>query len=75
MASFVWSTNIFHVVKTGAFDFSKMDTDGPYKVGVRRIKITQKMLEAAVFYPVDRTDDGEAALWFEDARKTIEGMQ
>ena len=75
IAAFAWASHIHHVLKTGAFDFSKMDTEGPYKVGVRRIKITEKKLEAAVFYPVDKSTDGPRALWFEDAEKTIAGMQ
>ena len=59
----------------GAFDFSKMETEGPYKVGIRRIKITDKRLEAAVFYPIDQTETGDRALWFNDAAKTIASMK
>ena len=51
-----------------------MKTEGPYKVGIRRIKITDKKLEAAVFYPMNQTETGERALWWEDAQKTIKGM-
>ena len=52
-----------------------MKTDGPYKVGVRRIKITEKQLEAAVFYPVDQSTTGERDLWWQNPEKTIKGMQ
>ena len=61
----------------GAFDFSKMETDGTFKkVGIRRIKITDKGLEAAVFYPMDESENSqERALWFADAKRTISSMK
>ena len=48
-----WFYHFSHVYRLGAFNFSKMDTKGPYKVGTRRIRITDKRLEATVFYPID----------------------
>jgi hypothetical protein len=60
---------------TGAFDFSKMDTEGPYKVGMRRIHITDKQIEASIFYPIDKSTKSNCTLWFPNATKTIQGMK
>ena len=52
-----------------------MDTSGPYKVGVKQIRITERRLQASVYYPVDKDTKGVPALWWPDAQKTLAGMK
>ena len=60
----------------GAFDFSKMETEGPYKVGMRRFKITDKGLEATAFYPMDEEEKCcKYAQWFDNPERTIASMK
>ena len=65
-----WAHSVHFVYLVGAMDFCRIDsaTDSSlYKVGVRHIKITDKQLEASVYYPMDRNAECPyTALWFED---------
>ena len=51
IAMLSWLHYTLFAALTGAFDFTKLDTEGPYTVGVKRVRLTDRNLEASVFYP------------------------
>ena len=63
----------------GCQDFLKIDSandTSPYAVGKRNIKITDKGLEASVFYPLDKSDSLEYdALWLENPELTLRNLK
>ena len=44
-------------------------------VTMKHIKITEKRLEASVYYPMDRQTQDFTARWFEDQDRTIMSMK
>jgi len=69
-AAATWVHIIHFTVYCGAQDFSKINSnsDGksPFAVGVRHIKITDKKLEASIFYPIDKEKARNDAYWFQN---------
>ena len=52
-----WLHSVHFTIACGACNFDKMESAGdssPYHVGIRRVKLTDKELEASIFYPVDK---------------------
>ena len=70
LAAVAWVHHVQYVHASGCQDFYRIDSAGdhsPYAVGKRTIKITDKGIEASVFYPVDKSDSlTNDASWFEN---------
>lgn len=58
---------------------TKLDSTGkhyPYAVGVRHLHLTDKKLEASVYYPIDKSSDHPyTALWYENPTRTMKAMK
>ena len=67
-AAVTWVHSMHYTIYCGAQDFfriySHSDGKSPFAVGVRNFKITEKKLEASVFYPVDKEKARNNAGWF-----------
>lgn len=75
-----WVHNVHFVSLLGAGDFCRIQTATDkhlFSVGVRHIVITDKHLEASVFYPMDKdfSDGNYDATWFKDPERTITSMK
>mmetsp|Transcript_15706 Transcript_15706/g.19746 ORF Transcript_15706/g.19746 Transcript_15706/m.19746 type:complete len:85 (+) Transcript_15706:146-400(+) len=56
-AAAAWGHSVKFVAEVGSIDFSKVwhpSGDSPYAVGMRDTKVTDKSLEATIYYPVDK---------------------
>ena len=87
LATLAWTKSVYFASRAGASDFSLLESQNaehPYAVGVKYVTLTDKQLEASIFYPVDKTfvdcDDVMAdsrmlnmALWTEDEYETMAG--
>lgn len=77
MAAAAWMHSVSFVYKVGAIDFCRVwhpSDNSPYAVGLHTTKLTNKQLEASIFYPVDKAsvaDKPFTALWYPDAERTI----
>ena len=70
LAALAWCQNVYFTYKLGANDFSKVETTGKYRVGVRYIRTPSKGNKLMVMYPADYkkelADDNDAnATWVE----------
>jgi len=80
LAMGAWVHSVDFVYKVGAADFCRLwhpSDQSPYAVGTRDTKLTDKQLEATVFYPVDKAsvaDKPYTALWYSNADRTIESF-
>ena len=80
LAMAAWIHSVHFVALVGATDFCRIKsaTDKSlYSVGTRYIQITDKRLEAQVYYPMDRVAPQEeyTAQWFRDPERTINAMK
>ena len=75
-----WLQNVFYTQMLGATDFSALQFDGPYKVGVRYFHTRTADTETMVFYPID-DDEYESKLethntfWLRHPEKWIAAQQ
>lgn len=71
-----WLQNVFYTQMLGATDFSTLEFDGPYKVGVRYFHFKTMDTEAMVFYPIDQEEydskiETHNAYWLRHPEKWI----
>jgi len=74
-----WLHHVFYTQKLGAGNFSKLQQDGPYKVGVRYFHTRTKDLETMCFYPIDndeyeRKKHTHNANWMPRPNEIVKGM-
>ena len=80
IAAAAWVHSVNFVYKVGAIDFCRVwhpSENSPYAVGLRTTKLTDKKLEASVFYPVDKAsvaDKPFTALWYSDTDRTMKSF-
>ena len=79
IAAAAWLHSIQFVFVQGAVDLCRLDSAGkhyPYAVGVRHLYLTDKRLEASVYYPIDKSSEHQfTALWYENPERTMKAMK
>ena len=76
-----WIHSMVFVAKVGSFDFLRLwhpSDASPFAVGVRETRLTEKKLEATIYYPVDKESVAGkpfTVLWFTDPDRTIRSFK
>ena len=73
--------NLHFVWTVGCNDFTLIESAkegvAPYHVGVKKVRVTDKQIQASVYYPIDKTNKKVEfnSVWLENPNRTVKMMK